>query len=386
MDRDGRVRHRARTRTTDACVWAALAGLAAAASLSCGGAGALPAGDYSPRPFAQLAVPPARARAAREDALARARVWMEPEVPVERAGFLHNPGGPHALPDELACRYYEHLTPGSTPKVYCILPGGEVIKVKYGAYDPEIQAELAGARLARALGFGADEMSYVRTVRCFGCPAPQGAHWRERLLALGPALTFHDVSVERRFPGKEVMAAEGERGWGFYELAKIRAEMGGSSRAEVDALRLFAVLLGHWDNKAENQRLVCLPGADRPDGTCASSFAFIQDLGATFGPPKVDLEGWRGTPVWADAATCRVSLKSLPFAGGTFPDTTVSEAGRAFLAGLLDRLTPDQRRDLFVGAHFSDYVGQSAEGRDVLAWVSALDDKIRQIRDRPPCP
>ena len=100
----------------------------------------------------------------------------------------------------------------------------------------------------------------------------------------------------------------------------------------------------------------------------------------------MDLEGWRGTPVWADAATCRVSLKSLPFAGGTFPDTTVSEAGRAFLAGLLDRLTPDQRRDLFVGAHFSDYVGQSAEGRDVLAWVSALDDKIRQIRDRPPCP
>jgi hypothetical protein len=35
---------------------------------------------------------------------------------------------------------------------------------------------------------------------------------------------------------------------------------GGATRAELDALRLTAILLGHWDNKASNQRLVARKG------------------------------------------------------------------------------------------------------------------------------
>ena len=55
----------------------------------------------------------------------------------------------------------------------------------------------------------------------------------------------------------------------------------------------MAVLLAHWDNKAENQRLVCPPGAEGPEGTCSKPLAIMQDLGATFGPVKVDLNNWR---------------------------------------------------------------------------------------------
>ena len=52
----------------------------------------------------------------------------------------------------------------------------------------------------------------------------------------------------------------------------------------MDALRLLAVVISHWDNKPENQRITCLPGGDQPDGGCTTPLALIQDLGATFGP------------------------------------------------------------------------------------------------------
>jgi hypothetical protein len=43
-------------------------------------------------------------------------------------------------------------------------------------------------------------------------------------------------------------------------LPLVDPAKGGATRAELDALRLTAILLGHWDNKASNQRLVCEEG------------------------------------------------------------------------------------------------------------------------------
>ena len=57
-----------------------------------------------------------------------------------------------------------------TPKFHCEMPDGQVLKVKYGASNGELPAEVAGTRLLAALGFGADAMYVVGKVRCTGCP------------------------------------------------------------------------------------------------------------------------------------------------------------------------------------------------------------------------
>jgi len=285
--------------------------------------------------------------------------------------------------DELVCRFVLRSSEGRTPKFQCVLPGGQVIKVKYGRENRERLAEVAGSRLALALGFGADEMLVVRRVTCWGCPRwpfPRFL-WLDSLMAdYGRASQFEYPVVERSFPGRQIRVGRRE-GWPWYELDAIDPARGGASRAERDAFRLFAVFLGHWDNKAENQRLTCLPGGEQADGSCTTPFALIHDYGATFGPRRADLAGWRTRPVWSDGATCQVSLRGTPYDGGTFKDARISEEGRALLADGLGRLRPEQVQALFSGARFTE-----AESSDVAAWASAFQERVRQIVDRAPCP
>jgi hypothetical protein len=112
----------------------------------------------------------------------------------------------------------------------------------------------------------------------------------------------------------------------------------------------------------------------------------MQDVGATFGPLKLDLPNWRATPVWQDAATCRVSMKTLPFSGGTFPERHISETGRTTLLRLLESLTDAQLTELFTASGATSYDAVSGEGRRVDQWVAAFRDKVRQVREAGPCP
>ena len=147
----------------------------------------------------------------------------------------------------------------------------------------------------------------------------------------------------------------------------------------------MAVLLAHWDNKAENQRLVCTSG-EAADTPCTKPLALIQDLGASFGPTKVDLVNWQRNPMWADRGACRVSMEHLPWAGGTFPEQQISEEGRVFLLGLLRQLDASQLEVLFTASGVTSFDGLSAEARNPRAWVAAFQDKVRQIEDAGPCP
>ncbi len=76
---------------------------------------------------------------------------------------------------------------------------------------------------------------------------------------------FEWVAVERKHYGRPIETQDVE-GWAFFELDLIDQKKGGAPRAHVDALRLLSVFLAHWDNKSENQRLVCLSDKDWPDG------------------------------------------------------------------------------------------------------------------------
>ena len=285
---------------------------------------------------------------------------------------------------------------GLTPKFYCELPGGEQVKVKYGRANAELPAEVASTRLLSALGFGADRMYVVRRIRCAGCPRyPFPAlecvqKTGLKSVCLGTIdynriVDFDAAVIERKIEGRKIERRPDE-GWAWYELNKIDPTRGGSPLPEVDALRLMAVMLAHWDNKAENQRLICPPDAEGGSGSCSRPLAVMQDLGATFGPTKVDLNNWRKFRVWTDGATCTVSMKALPFSGATFPDWRISDGGRTLLLDWLEQLSDQQLRDLFEGSGLTQFDQVIAEARDTEVWVKAFKDKVQQIRDGGPCP
>jgi hypothetical protein len=347
-------------------------------------------------PRAKVAWPltPTAPEQARTDALRRARVWASFDVTgVDLAANPADPAG--TLSDPIVrCRYLDSPTRGTTAKFDCVLRDGEVVKVKYG-HTGEIQAEIAASRLLTALGFGADRMFLIPRVRCYGCVrTPFYTFWlldklhaREPVVRSIPEDSYSDfewASVERHFDGVPIDAAQRE-GWAWFELDPIDPSAG-ANRAERDALRLAAILLAHWDNKASNQRLVCLAPAPASPAPCPRPFALINDLGATFGPNKMDLEHWEAAPIWTDRSRCTVSMRQFPYSGGTFLDTAISEAGRQLIARQLRALSERQISTLFTGARFPEFYGGKGAGADPASWTAAFLHKVRQIADGGPCP
>ena len=283
---------------------------------------------------------------------------------------------------------------------------GPTVKVKYGR-DAEIHGEAAATALLRMLGYAADTVTIVPRLRCYGCPRHPfvAAHLRRTFLM--PLLfeetpegftDFEWVSVEQKFPPPAI-ETESITGWEWRELDRVDAP-----RAEVDAFRILAAFLAHWDNKSQNQRLVCLDqvrlppsrdalrwtgkadttterSTDSGEGVCRQPLAMIQDLGASFGPPKVNLARWRDLPVWHDRTTCTLSMRALPFEGATFEDVRVSEAGRMLAAERLGAITVQQIERLFAEARFPQFQAGTADERDLKAWTAAFRDRVRQIAD-----
>ena len=326
--------------------------------------------------------PPEKEWAARNRALARARVFRDEAFDASKIDFVTDPNSGVVDSKLTVCKYAPDEVTGTTPKFDCVLANGDKVKVKYGS-TKEIPSEVAATRLLHAMGFGADRVSRVESVRCYGCPF-QPFHTRSLWELIGVAgfmderldydsyRDFDHVSVERNLDGEAIEVGD-ERGWGFYELNMIDPAQGGATRAEVDALRLMAVFLHHWDNKTSNQRLTC-PNSTTAD--CRHPLAMIQDVGSDFGPKKVNLEKWKSKAVWGDAGTCTVTMKWMPYKGGTFTDARISDEGRRLLGDRLRQLSRAQIASLFTTAGLED----------VPAWVAAFEDKVRQIVDRPACP
>jgi hypothetical protein len=335
-----------------------------------------------------------------EDAMRRAQVWFEPAVPIDQARLGENPPGPDTFSpeQEVVCTFKPGYMGGATPKFDCELPDGDKVKAKYGRDNAEIYAEVASTRLLSALGFPTDRMYVIKRIRCYGC----GENPYKGMQCLNEGgrfdacfkdvdyTTYHDFDyavIERGLKGKRI-ETETTSGWTWFELAKIDTAAGGASRAQIDALRLLAIFLGHWDNKNKNQRLLCLPSEDTP--TCEHPVAMVQDLGATFGslqaPTRIDLDTWGTTPIWSDTATCTISMGTWPRGGAGFPDTRISEEGRQFLATRLSKLSRGQIRELFEGARIPEYAHQNPDAQDADSWVRAFEEKVRAIANRPPCP
>ena len=122
-----------------------------------------------------------------------------------------------------------------------------------------------------------------------------------------PPRDFIAVSVERKLAGRSI-EVDAFEGWDWRELPLVDPSHGGATRAELDALRLISVFIAHWDNKNPNQRLICV--GDEADGHSPHDrvrrpLLMLQDLGATFGPTKVNFERWAASPIWKDARGLR---------------------------------------------------------------------------------
>jgi hypothetical protein len=328
-------------------------------------------------------------RQVRQDALARAQLWHEP-APGARVPFPAD-----TTIDEISCRFVLKRLNGTTPKFNCVLDSGEEVRVKYGK-GAEIPAEAAATRLLRALGFAADDIRLVRRLRCYGCPiepfmASKAVHGVGAGAVYEKALDYEDghdyewVALERKYDARPIETESGE-GWAFAELAKVSEARGGAPRAHVDALRLAAAFLAHWDNKSDNQRLVCVSREWPAGAPCPAPMMMLQDLGATFGPRKINLRRWQASPIWADRPACIVTMRHLPYSGATFVDAPVTEAGRQLLARLLRALTDADLANLFAGARFDQRRHLFSDVRPVPLWVAAFKARVHMISDGPPCP
>jgi hypothetical protein len=301
---------------------------------------------------------------------------------------------------------------GKTPKFSCKLTkvessGGqtqtliadmdeEPVKVKFGADNREVYAEVVSTRLMWALGYYADAWFPVRVV-CNNCPDnPESGSG-------SPATRNYDqATIVRKADGHKMYeVGKEEEGWSWKELDQFN----GRPTYERDGLKLLGAFMQHSDNKPPQQRLVCdhvkVDQTTNPfTTTCGESRMLVQDVGATFGSggwftsnggAKVNLGNWSGKHLWkktgkpgtpeADCPVCQAALtKSLTATDG-LSDPTISEEGRRFLAGLMCQLSDQQIEALFKTARLAEMPDNKGkdEAAVVRSWVDAFKAKREEL-------
>ena len=276
----------------------------------------------------------------------------------------------------------------------------EPVKVKFGANDNEVYAEIVATRLMWALGYYSDSWFPVR-VECHNCPenpesgsGPTGTH------------TFDPATIVRKFPWhKMTEAGKDEEGWSWKELDTAN----GRPTYERDGLKLLGAFMQHSDNKPPQQRLVChkVDVNDKtqpPTTTCDRSVMLVQDVGATFGTggwftsntgAKMNLKGWSNKKLWNKVGTdgkpkaCQAGLRKSFTAHDGLNNPAISEEGRRFDAGLMCQLSDAQIEALFKASraaempeyHNSD--GSFKAGVDEASvmrdWVAAFKKKREEL-------
>jgi hypothetical protein len=331
--------------------------------------------------------------AERLDAIRRAQVWEQTDVPSMDLRTGPKGHGSFTSDATVTCKHVDKKMSGNSPKFTCLIPPDDEVKVKFGRENGEVYAEVAATRLLWALGFPADRMYPVR-VSCTGCPAGRDAP-RDNTSG---AVLFDPSSVERKLSGWPIETSP-DSGWAWSELDRVDEAAGGAPRAQRDALKLLAVFLQHTDNKAAQQRLLCVDDKhdekDEKDEKhekherCAHPVMMINDLGQTFGGANlfnrdhigsVNLEKWSGSHVWSDPKLCIGNL--LPSQSGSLDNPQISEAGRKFLSDLLMQLSDAQLRALFDVARFAERKEGDRQPATVDQWIGAFKEKRGEIASR----
>jgi hypothetical protein len=313
----------------------------------------------------------------------RAQVWRPIDIP--HLNLREGPQGTGGFqPNQtVTCDYAQRPKHGATRKFHCALPGGDVVKVRYGVHNGEVQASVLATRLLWALGFAADRVYPVRVV-CRGCSADPWTDGGRR----GEVHEFDPAVIERKPAGHQIWDDDDKKsGWSWPELDLVDPRSGGAPRAQRDALTLLAVFMQHTDSKSEQQRLICVDGFT-PDGYCRVPFMMLHDVGTTFGHANftnknstgsVNFQNWSSTPIWKSPKACIADMNKSHT--GTLGDPRISEAGRKFLADLLVQLNDQQLHDLFdvAGVTRRSSESGSVQPVPVANWVAAFNQKRSAI-------
>lgn len=235
---------------------------------------------------------------------------------------------------------------GTLPKFYCSVEGnvddeGRPVRYKIKPHfkgqardkrDGEVYGEFLSSRFSKAVGFFADD-EWVADVTCPDCQKSltkpfQGAPFDPFQPAAGIELAIGE-GIDENCDGKESA-----------DLGRSLSELSHSQRAQVDAFKLWLAFIDHDDTKSQNQRYACL-SESMTNGvlscTPERSIFYVSDMGSTFGSStasekKATLERWKGKdPIKVSGGRCTATAKGIG-------DTSASEAGRALLAGELQRL------------------------------------------------
>jgi hypothetical protein len=274
---------------------------------------------------------------------------------------------------------------GNSPKFECQGPEGETYRVKYGM---KAHTTVVASRLFWALGFGAPISTPVKVI-CARCPLDP---WNMPRPVEGEN-TFQEAVIQETKKGKEITPhGKAEVGWSWKnDLPLVSEKQGGATEAQVDALKLLAVLVQHGDSKATQQKLICRPqDYDEGKKICRQPYIYVYDLGKTFGSDglkvhALDFERWKHKTVFTDPVTCIGNLHQNAGNGNDglrFPK--ISEEGRLFLADLLSQFIADRSRvvAMFAIAHM-----EAADSRHTAYdWADVFISKAQEIIHHPACP
>jgi hypothetical protein len=249
-------------------------------------------------------------------------LWQEPSDIATR-NLLLGPGGEVMQPDLSSVTFIEKQKGGHSTKYRVRDAQGRVWVAKVGK---EAQSEVAASRLLWAVGYFTD-ITYL---------AP-----RVEIQGKG---TFENVRFEAR--PKQIKRLE-EWTWEQNPF---------SGTPEFQGLKVMMLLLGNWDIKDSNNRILLVQDEQTGDNRLRY---IVSDLGSTFGKTSGLFTGTRSEPrdylkakfvlgVKGD----RVEFNYAGKRGNLFHDITVTQAG--WIGDRLARLSERQIRDAFRAANYRE--------------------------------
>jgi hypothetical protein len=248
-------------------------------------------------------------------------LWQEP-ADISSLDLFYGPGGQEMQPDLSHITFIREETGGYSKKFRVRDGAGRVWVAKL---SKEAQPETAATRLLWAIGY--------KTEVCYLVPE----------VTIEGKGTFRDVKFEARPDG---VTRLDNWMWATNPFAGSR---------EFQGLKVLMVLLGNWDIKDTNNKILHVRNA----GAGGEELDFIiSDLGATFGKTGGALSRTRNEPAdyaktkfIKDVKNGRVEFNYNGKRGDLFKDITVEQA--RWVGEMLSRLSDQQINDAFRAANYS---------------------------------
>jgi hypothetical protein len=296
-------------------------------------------------------------------------LWQDP-ADISSRDLRYGSGGQNHAPQGTVFKFVKEDLSGSNPKIIATDEAGTKWKIKLGA---EAKPEVAASRLVWAVGYFTNENYFLPSLQITGLPAH--LHRGRQFVAAGGDV--RDGRLQRMDKSEE---KEGNWKWKQDPFTGTR---------ELNGLRVLMALINNWDLKDINNKIVNEKGT--------GEIYYVSDLGASFGPSgfvmghtksRGNLKAYKSsrfiTKLTAQdvnfATPSRPTLVEL----ANFPQFMmrlhlrsigrhIPRADAKWMAGLLERLSPDQIRDAFRSAGYSP--------EEVEGFASSIQNRIASLND-----